>query len=148
MRNRSANAAAEKATLIAWKPWYSVGHDELDGHHQAIIAMVNDLYAGLQEGTEEASTKDVLDRLVDYTKWHFSREEELMRACQFPGLADHRAAHRRLVKDLNHLRFKNLRREELSSSELLEFLKRWWLDHIGNVDKQYSAYLTGAASRA
>jgi hemerythrin-like metal-binding protein len=123
-----------------------VGHDELDGHHKTILSIVNELYTGVEEGRRRGPVDRFLEQLEDYAKRHFAREEELMKAHRFPGVASHQAAHRKYVLDLQRLRLKNLEPQGLTRHELLRFLKEWWLGHICDVDRLYGPYLGTPAS--
>ena len=129
-------------TFIAWKEWYSVGNDELDHHHQTLFSMVNELYAAIQDNTAPEVVGGMLDRMFEYTEWHFACEEERMEQNQYPDIENHKAAHRRLIQDLNSLRLQSLGPDALTGSDMLRFLKRWWVDHIRGTDKEYSPYVS------
>jgi len=131
-------AAREKVVFITWKDFYSVKNEEMDGHHQKIIAMVNELYDALKSGAEREVTRSLLPGLVEYTKFHFTREEQLMAECQFPNLAVHKSSHVSLFQETNRL---SRQAGEVSGKELLRFLKKWFVDHICGEDKQYSPFM-------
>jgi hemerythrin len=149
MSGTSKHAVVANRVPIPWREWYSVGHGELDEHHQRILLIVNELYACVEEskGAGHDRAKSFLDQLEDYAKRHFAREEELLKVHRFPGLASHQAAHRKYVEDLKRLRLKTLESRESTCHDLLCFVKQWWLGHICDVDKLYGPYLSAAASR-
>jgi len=124
--------------FIIWKEFYSVGCRELDNQHKQILGIVNDLYSALQSGREGEEIKGFLDRLVRYTRNHFEREEKWMKERGYPELDGHRTIHKRMTQQTADLR---KRFDAVSGQELLVFLKQWWLNHICQVDKQYSAYM-------
>jgi len=126
------------ATFITWKEFYSVGSRALDGQHRQILGIINDLYTASQSGTEREEIKGLLDRLVQYTVDHFQREEELMKECGYPELAQHKNMHQRVTEKTIDIR-KHFGR--VSGQELLACLKEWWLNHICGTDRQYGPYL-------
>jgi len=132
--------------FITWQKHYSVGNEELDGHHKVLFSIVNELFGVIQRDANASMVGEILDRLIDYTKWHFAREEELMEIHEFSGLAAHQNAHRLLVKKLEGLRFQNLQPGTVTASDLLRLMKQWWLDHVCKLDKQYSSCFCEAAT--
>jgi hemerythrin len=103
--------------------------------------MINDLFSAVQQEADDFAVDDMLGRLGDYARGHFGREEELMELHQFPGLSAHQEAHRGFVHDLDDLRFQSLQPDAVTASDLLRFLKRWWVDHISKTDREYSPYV-------
>jgi hemerythrin len=128
----------EKVVFVAWKDFYSVKNEELDGHHKKIVLMVNELYDALENGTEREVIRSLLNALVDYTKFHFAREEELMAECEFPDLPSHKLSHETMVWKTNRLAMQS---DNVSGQDLLRFLKTWFVNHICGEDKQYSPFM-------
>jgi hemerythrin len=124
--------------LIEWKDFYSVGCPELDAQHQIIIEVINDLCMGMQIGAPEEAKKHLIDRLVRYTHAHFQREEQVMQYFGYPDTAEHQGLHNQMTHCTLELRS---RYQEVSFSELLQFLKEWWTEHICGEDKRYSPYV-------
>jgi hemerythrin len=144
MSEPGSGSAESGAVFITWREEYSVGHEELDGHHKVIFSILNELFQVMQGGSyDRMAGQGLLDRLVEYTKLHFDREEELLESHGYADLASHRKAHRRLVSDLDLLQVQNSHAETFVKADLLAFLKRWWLQHICKVDKQYAPVLAG-----
>lgn len=81
--------------------------------------------------------------ICQYTIAHFRHEEEILRQCHYPYLAEHRVLHEKM-------RYNTLAwREHLglvTGRDLLHLLKQWWVGHIQESDKQYVPYLTPAAA--
>lgn len=83
-----------------------------------------------------------MDDLKDYTEAHFAREEKVMEACGYPGLANHRQVHRLLVKQLLEQR-QQYEKGNLYLDSLIDFLQNWLLDHIQTMDRAYVPYCEG-----
>lgn len=126
------------ARYVRWQTYYSVGSDLLDKQHQQILDMIDRLYDATQSKASGDVVRSVLDQLVEYTMIHFRDEEALMLDLGFPGLAEHRILHRKMrettlsIREQSHL---------VVESDLLQFLKQWWVNHIQQCDRQYAPYL-------
>ncbi|MDW8003038.1 MAG: bacteriohemerythrin [Deltaproteobacteria bacterium] len=83
----------------------------------------------------------VLSELVEYTVYHFSAEEKLLEDHAYPGLAWHRRLHSELTEKTKNLRDRFNSGEYVISIEVMNFLKDWLTNHIGNVDKKYGEFL-------
>ncbi len=84
------------AVYVEWKPYYSVGHAELDAEHRQILGILDDLYAAMQQAPNAPATAELWKRLLQYTNTHFRHEERVMREHDYPDLAEHAALHVRL----------------------------------------------------
>ena len=89
-------------------------------------------------------TTRTFSSFTDYTQYHFTREDALMEACEYPGLENHRELHRRLTSDLIDLddTWKKERSQE-TFVEFRKFLKDWLFDHILNQDVEITPYTKG-----
>lgn len=120
---------------IIWPESANLGIPIIDEQHRAIVTTINSLYYFIQEGRGLEALRPTFDILEQYTRIHFITEEELMRRAGFDGLEEHIALHEGLTGKM-----KKIARESLNNREpelALEFLKKWWLDHINVEDKLY-----------
>ena len=53
--------------MFDWKPQYSVPIPSIDGQHQNLIRIAEELYAAMSAGQGKAALSQILDRLVQYT---------------------------------------------------------------------------------
>lgn len=123
-------------TYLAWSNDLAVGNSFIDGDHQKLIDMVNRLHVLMSEGKGKDVLGKVLHNLVTYTKEHFRREEDLMRKISFPGLADHKAEHEKLLAQVLELQMKFESGAATLSIQVLHFLRDWLINHIGKSDKE------------
>ncbi|HBO45943.1 MAG TPA: hemerythrin [Planctomycetaceae bacterium] len=129
--------------FVTWKAFYSVGNAAIDDQHKRILDIINDLHSAIEDGDEMDTLNSLLGRMVDYTNTHFQFEENLMKECGYPHLEEHRQLHNELRRKTAGLRS---HAEIVTGSDLLSFLKTWWIDHIQEMDQQYSPYLTASVS--
>lgn len=129
--------ASNKRVLI-WSDSLRVGVDALDKDHQVVIGLLNKLTFRSIEGV---GLNKAIDELIDYTRYHFRREEEIMKVCGYPDTKKHRILHQALTTKV-HKFSKN--RNKADSQEALgnlqEFLRQWWIGHIVNVDTGIAQY--------
>lgn len=135
----------KSARHIEWSEAMSVGHATLDFDHQRLIEIINRLWVADSLGNRQI-IEFVLDDLVNYTEFHFAREEELLEQAGFADLERHKRIHLGICSRLEEIHWEYFQgiRDELRSS-LLEFVTVWLNKHILEEDMQYSGYLAVAA---
>ncbi|MFC5312962.1 bacteriohemerythrin [Azospirillum rugosum] len=131
---------------VAWDEKMSVGVAVLDDDHRKLIDMFNGLLkTGIAEKDRE-SLSGLLGGLNDYTKVHFAREEDLMERQGYPNLEQHRAAHRYFIDEVQKLCQDNDDSNEMMLRiDLILLLKEWLIEHIQNVDAQYTPFMADTA---
>lgn len=127
--------------LLTWKDEYSVGSQTIDKQHKVLVDCLNDLHAAMMKGQASAVVGSLLRKLIDYTKEHFSTEERMMEAAKYPSLAEHRAHHVELTKQVVDYAGRFERGEITLNIQLMNFLRDWLTNHILKEDMQYSACL-------
>jgi hemerythrin-like metal-binding protein len=132
------------ASYIAWKDYYSVNDPSLNAEHRQVIECINDMYRALEAPSPEKVTKQVLDRLVQYTHTHFDHEEKIMKEAGYWDFDAHKALHdamrQRTIGLRTHLTL-------VTARNVLVFLKDWWVDHIQGEDKKYAVCLEALAAK-
>ncbi|MDR0876472.1 MAG: bacteriohemerythrin [Treponema sp.] len=135
--------------IIHWSPTFSVGVKLIDDQHRELLDLTNDLFNHCvgDEKSERAYFESVIGKAVQYIRGHFSTEEKIMIATNYPGYKDHKRAHDTFVLQV----IEQARSfEEKRSFTLLAFtryLKDWILTHIAVVDKEYVEYFKKIATR-
>ncbi|MCW8918493.1 MAG: bacteriohemerythrin [Gammaproteobacteria bacterium] len=124
--------------MVEWSNAYSVDIQEIDEQHKCLIDIMNDLYTALVNNSNRDLIGDVLDKLVDYTKVHFSVEETLMRIFEYDGYEAHKEKHDRIVAKVLTYQGQFRGGNDKVGMELLLFLKDWLFNHINTVDKAYT----------
>jgi len=132
--------------LIEWNDAWRVGHSAIDYDHQMLVNITNQLW-DLKESSsiKPAEVKRILDQLVDYVKRHFAREEAIFMASDYPYKDSHKAMHRDLTKVVEDIATVYERDPDLLDlDEIMDFLRRWLMDHIAKHDMGYRSYVTRA----
>ena len=136
-------------SFYEWSKAMSVGVELIDSDHQALIDLINRLHQAASGESSEQSMRDVFDSLIAYTEIHFCREEKVMQACGFPGLATHHDDHAEFTGRVYEIRKKLQSGDESPiTNELFEYLKGWLNAHILIQDMAYKPYASGNSRAA
>ena len=128
----------QEDTLIQWSEEYSVEVLTMDAHHQKLISLINQLYAALKRGEATTVTQAILKQVIAYTQYHFRAEEEVMAQMNYSGLAAQKKAHAEFLGVVAAARDRWVAGDNTVPEEMLATLKRWLVQHITGMDKQYA----------
>ncbi len=117
-----------------------VGFALIDDDHKILIDQVNMLADAMNNGDEQDTVASVLNVLIDYTEFHFGREQELMVKSNYDLSPGHLKEHAVLVKQVVEMR-RRFDAGEIGVKDLLAFLKVWLSQHILKSDKALAAHL-------
>ena len=123
---------------FVWGEEFYTGIGTVDEQHHALVDLFNRLSSSLteREGAGEAAVQLAYSQLIDYTKYHFSAEEDLM---QRSGVDQrHTTLHLRLHDEfVEQVRAMWSARSALSNPAevFLSFLTSWLCLHVLGVDQ-------------
>jgi hemerythrin-like metal-binding protein len=126
---------------LIWNDSLSVGSPEIDHQHQQLVQMLNQMIGAndLTVGSELIS--DTLTRMTEYTDYHFTAEEDLMQAHDYPDLEAHRLQHHEFMRKTAELSVAAMDHDYKIPDEILDYLKNWLVEHIMKSDMLYKPYL-------
>ena len=132
---------SSEADQIKWKDEYSVGITHIDQDHKKLINLLNQFTVAYDHNMSESFEKEALEELINYTKYHFEREEKIMQEHDYPDFEAHQAKHQEMIKQVNT--FVELYNEKGHDAlkDISEYLTVWLISHINGTDKEYSQYL-------
>jgi hemerythrin-like metal-binding protein len=124
--------------VFEWIAAYSVNVKRCDDDHQRLFELIRELRSAILRGKSAEVMDKIVEELEDYSVFHFTAEEALLEAANYPLLEAHRTEHRKFID-----RLAKFRREGIAGQpyEVLNFMNRWLVHHIKTIDKQYSDYL-------
>jgi hemerythrin len=135
--------------FVEWTAELSVGIDEIDSQHQALIDLINEMQDAIVADLGRERQLEVLGRLAEYTKIHFAVEESLMRILGYPDYERHRGQHEGLIRSMLDLQRRLDADHQAPIDEgLMRHLKHWLLDHILQSDQDYSRFFLDAGALA
>ena len=124
---------------LEWNENYSVGIKTMDNHHKKLFHIVNELHNGMSSGSTDEALRKIFSELTDYTKYHFTVEEDLMSKYDYPELSSHKEEHDKLIETLQDLQqqFDERKGEMTIIMKMQDFLRSWLVNHIIGLDKKY-----------
>jgi len=129
--------------ILIWDDSLSTGVDEIDLQHKKLILVINDVHAVLDapEASRAASMSKSLKSLTDYTHYHFSEEEALMRRNAYPQIEAHKTEHAAFVAEVTR-QIRGLAQPDPDAViALYGFLGSWLLTHIAKSDRAWADHL-------
>jgi hemerythrin-like metal-binding protein len=132
---------SDNSDIVVWSDELSVGVDVIDRDHQEIIRLINEL----SPNNKDNETIDrVMKKVVDYTKYHFNREEIIMEVVDYPDLINHKLTHKKFIQEMDELNHKLKDSKTGKNRRVLRtFLYEWYYSHITEVDQDISQYAKG-----
>lgn len=127
--------------FVSWSDDLSVGIGVIDDDHKKLLNLINNLQTAVFYPTGEAFERQALQELVDYTKYHFEREERMMVENDYPEYEEHKRQHEEMIAKVNGFMDAYEKNREGTIDQLTQFLKSWLINHIAGTDQRYSAHL-------
>lgn len=130
---------------IIWRDEYRVGNELIDADHRYLFCLVNTVELAVRDDDSHDLLDVALDQLLDYTRYHFAREERIQYAAGYPGYLDHKLAHHRLLRHLEdacaQIREAVGPDRTACQRELQSLLRQWLLEHVLEEDLKMKPYL-------
>lgn len=122
--------------LFKWNKQFETGIDQVDTQHQTLVKLINQLHQVIAVGAEAGQIKQLLKHLVDYTRYHFDTEEQMMCSADYDvvKLELHRHEHQQFIAQVNEAVTQYLSTNILTDN-LLDFLVEWLGHHMLVSDK-------------
>lgn len=121
---------------IDWGSEFEVDNDLINEQHRTLIAIVNTLHDAVTRGEDATALESSLARLVDYTHFHFSAEEDLLARTNSGNLSIQRNEHDRMARQVAALNEKHAQGSATLIFEILDLLHDWLINHVKGVDKR------------
>jgi hemerythrin len=128
-------------SIIKWREAYNTGVDQFDEEHHKIVELINIMFETIRDKSDTQITLKVIEELISYTEYHFTNEEDAMKASAYRHTDAHIAAHERLIKRVQQFQVNISENFPEGTSGLYRFLREWLVEHIQAVDKQYGPHL-------
>jgi hemerythrin len=130
-------------TFVDWDDSFELGIKELDEHHKHLVDLMNETFLIRSHGPNSTALRAILDKLVDYSLYHFAAEEDWMRRQKYPDLCLHREEHKSLARTILGHRDNFFAEERGVASVLLVFLKDKLMNHILYEDFKFKKIAAG-----
>ena len=127
--------------IVSWSDEYDVNIDKIDKQHRHLLQLVNDLHSAVEARIDKDELKHMLVGLVEFTRTHFSTEEQLMEQHDYPGKSSHLREHRMLLRHLSDLVAAVSQGKYPTFYSDYDVSTDWALLHIEEYDKPLGIYL-------
>ena len=141
MSDEAKNVILNKPPFIVWELGYSLGIHIVDEHHRGILAAINSFNYEIQRQQGDSVLEPIFNIVREYTRTHFKIEEEFFEKFNFPDTASHRELHNDMMDMLSRAGVQSALSHD--PEQLMEFLKKWWIDHICTKDREFRDFLLG-----
>jgi hemerythrin len=126
--------------FIKWQESNETGIELIDEQHKGILSIINTFYYMMANKVHNHMMYSCIsDTLKNYSRIHFITEEDIIFASRYPDFAEHKKLHQSLTLEIEIIEHQGIRNND--AGPLLEFLKKWWLEHINEKDRLYVPFL-------
>lgn len=128
---------------VEWSDDLLIYIPEIDIQHKKLLQISQDFYNILTGNLEnyKLNMAKILKNLTDYTVYHFSSEEVLLKKYNYPAMATHKMTHDNFVTEVSA----QIRRLSSGSIEngqrFYEYIISWVLTHIAKADKTWANFV-------
>lgn len=133
----------EKSSPCTFTKEYYTGIETVDQDHQRLFEIIGEANALIRNEfipDKFDNITELLEKLTDYTKFHFRNEERHMEQVGYAGLDAQKRAHAGFIAKLEDIQldgFDGNQQEVLLG--LMDFLFNWLVQHILKMDKKIPA---------
>jgi methyl-accepting chemotaxis protein/hemerythrin len=137
------NKSEESQRLLKWQHSFEIGIEEADRQHRKMIDLMNDVHIMSAQSRSPHAIARALNVLIEYTKVHFSWEENLFDSHGYQKSAEHKETHKNLVDELIAHKEKIALADIAEIDKEMEQLNTWLLHHIEYSDSDYAEHING-----
>ena len=137
---------AHRPLFIQWNERSETGIALIDEQHKGIVSIINTFYYLMGLGWGSAMLYSCIsDTMKNYSRTHFITEENFLEAIGYQDLERHKALHSKLSIEIERIEYTAVRINE--AGPLLDFLKKWWVNHINEEDRLYVQYVRASGKK-
>jgi hemerythrin-like metal-binding protein len=89
--------------LVEWEEKFKLGIASVDYEHEELIALINELHAGLESDPPREAVADFLGEIHARISAHFALEEKLMREQRYDAYDAHKSDHEALREEIREI---------------------------------------------
>lgn len=124
--------------FLKWNNNLSVQIQEIDNQHKKLIELLNNLFVSFLENKHKEKIEEIVDGLIDYTKFHFSTEEKYFHRFNYSKTKEHIQEHKNFIEEVEKFKHQLGKANGKLYYDIINFLRNWISNHIQKSDKEYS----------
>ncbi len=118
------------ADLMRWNVTYSIGLNVIDNQHRRWVEFINVLYKAYKLNSKKETVLEHIDKLLDYSDYHFGFEEKYMEDFKCNVLDEHKKSHKHFVDSIRELRMQYKQGDKRALYKLIILLHNLTASHI------------------
>lgn len=126
---------------IQWNDDLSVGVKLIDSQHKALIAIANRVIEAVELGQGQAAINGHIQKLREYTVFHFNSEEKLMDRIRYPKRGEQASEHARLKREVKYFQRQIYQKDNITPVEIRDFVINWFFGHILTHDSDLAKFI-------
>lgn len=119
----------------------SLGIKTVDLQHEKFFKMLDELRLYSASKDNKLLIENLLEEFSAYATYHFVAEERMMKKSEFPLYEVHMQQHLFFKQKLDEFKQALEYKNEMVDEQMLNFLRKWFVVHISEQDKQYADYI-------
>lgn len=121
----------------SWNDKYLINIKDIDEQHRGFFELWDQKQkmADLENPDQLAQ---IIEKLEDYIKFHFSYEEKLLEDEGYENIENHKSQHRYFIQKVDEMKQELVYLNPLLFEKTAAFMKKWFLGHIMQSDKNYA----------
>ena len=128
--------------IVVWEEKYATGIPLIDSQHKELFNLTNELHEACLSGKEVTAVfKEAMSRMVEYVRFHFSAEQQILERVNYPDYNNHKRQHDALIKDILEAAKDHQDGKRFVANNFVRTLKEWIVSHIAVTDKLYAVYV-------
>lgn len=134
---------------LRWDHRLETGYREIDEEHKKLYRALSTLIEAVQDRMSKPAILEFLAFLLDYVERHFDTEESIMAGVSYPGIDQHRKAHKEFAEEVMHIAesYKKHGTSSLITIKLKTCAVAWLREHISTEDRQMAEFLKAVSKR-
>lgn len=125
--------------MFEMKDEYLTGIKSIDDEHRELFRIAQEAYEIFTNNYIPDKFDHIvalLERLREYTKIHFTHEEEYMESIQYKRMFTQKMEHNTFIEKLDEIDLDQIDRNQTDALlDIMEFLEDWLVHHIVEKDK-------------
>lgn len=117
-----------------------VGDSQIDAQHRNLFALLEKLRRAIVHGDDKGIVGSIIDELTSCMVEHFSDEERLLLARQYPLYREHKGEHDRLTVEMLRIHEEFHQGQITAGFEMLGFLHSCLVEHTLQDDQTYARF--------
>ncbi len=130
--------------MFDWKKEYSINIKVIDNEHRKLFEIGQSIYdLAMNKHYVDYYDRilDLVDELKEYTVYHFSDEERVMRLYDYPDFDNHKKIHEEFVEKIENVNLNTVDDDQQKAIlKLMDFVYVWIDEHILGQDLKIKDY--------